>query len=196
VPVEVVRREVQQHRHLERQLVHVLELERGQLAHDPGVLVRVHRRQRAADVAGDLDRAPRRAEDLAEQLRRRRLALRARDAEERARCEQPPAELDLAPDGDAELARVRDGRRLRRDSRALDDHAHVPEHSLLGTEAHFDAGRRKPPRIGGRIAVVRDHVDAPLGQRQRRRAAGACEPDDERPLRQRHGRGNSKKYWK
>ena len=45
------------------------------------------------------------AEDRAEQLGRRRLAVRAGDAEDRVR-EEPRAELDLAPHGDAARARA------------------------------------------------------------------------------------------
>ena len=57
VAVEVIRLEVQQHRHLERELVDVLELEGRQLADEPGALVHVEaerlaRRGGAADVAG------------------------------------------------------------------------------------------------------------------------------------------------
>ena len=80
VTVEVVGLEVEQHRDVAGQLVHVLELERRQLADDP--LHRLERRQRRADVARHRDVASRGTEDRAEQLGRRGLAVRPGDADE------------------------------------------------------------------------------------------------------------------
>ena len=80
VPVEVVGLEVEQHRDVAGELVHVLELERRELADDP--LRRARSSERRADVAGDRDVTSRGAEDRAEQLGRRRLAVRAGDADE------------------------------------------------------------------------------------------------------------------
>ena len=86
----------------------------------------------AADVAGDLDGASGRAEDRAEQLGRRRLPVRAGDADQvRAGGQQPIAELDLAPDGDAARAGAGDERRLGRYARALDHQFHPLEQRLL-----------------------------------------------------------------
>ena len=78
VAVEVVRLEVEQDGDLALELVHVLELERRELAHDPRVLRHHDARQRRADVPGDRDRPSGGAEDRAEQLRRGRLPVRAR----------------------------------------------------------------------------------------------------------------------
>ena len=78
------------------------------------------RGQRTADVAGDLDRLSGGAKDRAQELARRRLAVRPGDAEDRVR-QEARTELDLAPDGDRTLARALDQQRLTRDSRALHD---------------------------------------------------------------------------
>ena len=122
VAVEVVGLEIEEDADARLQRMHVLELERGELADDPRVVGdrADERRQRATDVAGDLDRPPGGTEDRAEELARGRLAVRPRDAEDRVR-EEPRAELDLAPHGDGALARARDEQRLARDSRALHD---------------------------------------------------------------------------
>src|SRR6185312_13063202 len=79
VPVEMVRLEVEQHCDLAGQLVHVLELKARQLADDERARLdlAVEVGQRAADVSRG-----RRLEDRAEQLRGRRLAVRAGDADE------------------------------------------------------------------------------------------------------------------
>src|SRR5207248_4393929 len=72
VPVEVIRFEVEENGDVAGELVDVLELEARQLTHDPrrGRKHAVERRQRTPDVAGNLDRLSRRAEDRAEQLGR------------------------------------------------------------------------------------------------------------------------------
>ena len=99
VPVEMVGLEVEQHGDPRTELVDVLELEAGDLADDD--LARldpaVELRQRAADVAGDG-----RSEHDSEQLARRRLPVRPGHADDRV-PEQPRAELDLAPDGNARV---------------------------------------------------------------------------------------------
>ena len=79
VPVEVVGLEVQQHRHLAGELVHVLELEARQLADDerPRLDLAVEVGQRAADVPRG-----RSVQDRAQQLGGRRLAVRAGHADE------------------------------------------------------------------------------------------------------------------
>ena len=85
VPVEVVRLEIQEDGHVARELVDVLELETGELTHDPRVRRQrpVEPRQRPADVAGDRHESTRGSKHRTEQLGRGRLAVRARDADER-----------------------------------------------------------------------------------------------------------------
>ena len=97
VPVEVVGLEVRQHRDARAERLDVLELERGELAHDPRVRRRRpdEGRQRPPDVARDLRRDAGGVENRAEQRRGRRLPVRPRHADERVR-EQSHAELDLA----------------------------------------------------------------------------------------------------
>src|SRR5439155_24825806 len=99
VAVEVVRLEVEQHRNLTGELVHVFELEARELTDDPRARfdLAVELGQRAADVAGD-----RRLQHHAEELAGRRLAVRPGYADE-PWPQQPVAELDLAPDRNAAL---------------------------------------------------------------------------------------------
>ena len=80
VPVEVIGLQVEQHGDVAGQLVHVLELERRQLADHP--FRRADRGQRRADVPGDRDVASGGAKDGAEELGGRRLPVRARHADE------------------------------------------------------------------------------------------------------------------
>ena len=87
------------------------------------------------------------AEDGAEQLARRRLPVRAGDPEHRLR-EEPRAELDLAPDGDAAARAPRARAATPRVPRALDDELDgVEQRLLLLSEANFDAVGAKPARV-------------------------------------------------
>jgi hypothetical protein len=158
VPVEVVRLEVEEHRDRAAQLVHVLELEAREL-HDDGVALRdppVQLRERAADVPGH-----RRAQHPAEELARRRLPVRAGDADEPG-AQQPRAELDLAPYGDA---RGGDERVLARHAGALDDELDAVEEREVGV-------------VPERAVRADDLHPAPL-ERRRRRRAGAGEAEDQ-----------------
>ena len=105
VAVEVVGREVDQHRRLGRERLRVLELEGRDLADDGRVRGEAarERRQRRADVPRDRDRQPGLAVDVADQLGRGRLAVGPGDGDELVR-EQAPAHLDLPEHGDAALA--------------------------------------------------------------------------------------------
>ncbi len=92
------------------QRLDVLELEGGELAHDPRAVVdgADERRQRPADVPRDLDGHAAGLEDRAEQRGRRRLPVRPRDAEQRVR-QEAGAELDLGDHRDAPRAGRGDG---------------------------------------------------------------------------------------
>jgi hypothetical protein len=162
--IEVVRLEVQQHRDLAGELVHVLQLERRQLTDDP--LRRLHRRQRTADIAGDDDGSPRSAENRAQQLHGRRLAVRSRDSDEAAAGLEAVAELDLAPHRDLPCAGLRHERVLAGHARALHEEA--------------DAAEQGRVVIVSELGVGDDDVDAPIGERRRRGPAGPREADDER----------------
>ena len=119
-------------------------------------------RERRADVPRHGDRPTCRAEDRAEQLRRRRLAVRARDADERTRREQAPAELDLGPHGDAALARRDDERTLSGDAGRLHEQvdavAAAPRSSSLVAVDADDLVAARFERRGGRYARAREAV--------------------------------------
>ena len=102
MPVDVVGLQVEQHRDARSQCLHVLELERRQLADDPGVGLdgADERGERMTDVARHRSRPARCVEDRAEQRGRRRLSVRSGDADQRV-GQQPGAELDLRDDADA-----------------------------------------------------------------------------------------------
>src|SRR5712692_1087457 len=155
--------EVEEHGDLEREVVHVLELERRELADDPRVLGGVHAAQRPPDVPCDDDLASCGAKDRAEQLAGRRLPLRARDADEQARAKQPIAELDLGPDGNPAPARLLHKRALAWYARVLHEHVDAVEQGkiLLVAQARVDLydlhavtlERRRGRNTGAREAV-------------------------------------------
>ena len=172
VAVEMVRLDIEQDGDARLQRLDVLELKGGELADDPGVLRdRIHeRRQRAADVPRDLDLAASGAKHRAQKLRRRRLAVRPGDAEQRVRKEAG-AELDLAPYGELALARAADQRRFARDARALDDEIDpLEQRLLLASEVDFDAQLAEPSRVERLVAVESDDARAATEERLRRRA--------------------------
>ena len=164
VPVEMVGLQVEQHRDPGPEAVDVLELEARELADDPVVRrdVADELAERSADVPGGT-----RAEHRAEQLGRRRLAVRARHADDRVR-EQPRRQLDLAPDGDPTLARRHDERRFARNAGALDQHVDAVEQGEILVVAERPVRRRRPPSHPPRARPARP--------------ARAREAEDERPL--------------
>ena len=185
--------EVEKHGDVAGERVHVLELEARELADDPGFGVDAVGGvgESAADVAGDLDRPAGRAQDRAEQLGRRGLAVRARDADERVSGQEAVAELDFAPDRDRAGTRSRSERRLRRHAGALDHELDtLQQRLLLGPEADFDTAAGKPPGVHRGRTVGGDDRHAPPGERQRGGAARAGEPEHEcAPRQPRLGRG-------
>jgi hypothetical protein len=103
VPVEVVGLEVERTAtsHASVWTSSSWKLESSQTIHEPSRRNEGGIGEGTTHVAGHLDLPAGRAEDRAEQLGRRRLPVRAGDADQaRARRQQPVAELDLAPDGD------------------------------------------------------------------------------------------------
>ena len=189
VAVEVIRFEVEQDPTRGRSAMDVLELEARKLAHDPGVSVErtVEARQRTADVARDRDRPIGGTEHRAEQLARRRLAVRAGDADERV-PQQAEAELDLAPDRDPTHPCSRRQGRFPGHARALDQQLDAVQQAfLLIPRVDFDAGFGKPADLDVRRPVGGDRRHATPGQRERGGLAGAGEPQHERPARKLHG---------
>jgi hypothetical protein len=189
VTVEMIGLEVQQDRNAWAQPMDVLELEARQLAHNPGVPVEcaVEARQRTADVARDRDRPAVGTEHRAEQLARRRLAVRAGDADERV-PQQAKAELDLAPDRDSTDPCSRHQGRCPGHARALDQQLDAVQQAfLLIPRVDFDAGFGKPAGLDVGRTVGGDRRHATPGQRERGGLAGAGEPQHERPARKLHG---------
>ena len=178
VAVEMIRLEIEQHRDAAVERADVLELERRELADDPRVVGHVadETREWAADVAGDLGWHPGSVEHGAEQRGRRRLAVRPGDADDRVR-EQAGSELDLGDDGDAELTRSHNRRRLGRDAGALDDELDTEEERvapLTDEDLAVD-----PADVEIAPGVVADDVAATGVEGGGSRAAGARQPDDE-----------------
>ena len=147
VAVEVVGLEVEQDGDVARERVHVLELEARELADDGGAgldLQRDVRERRARRCRRPRRRRPAARKIAREQLGRRRLAVRARDPDQRVAGQQPVAELDLAPDAGSRGPRRRGERRVRRDTRAFHDELDtVQQGLLLRSETNFDALRRR-----------------------------------------------------
>ena len=167
--------------------MHVFQLKARELADDRRVYVDLlgDVGQRPSDVPRDFDGPSRGAKDLREQLGRRRLAVRAGDADQRVPVQEPVAELDLTPDRHTARACGRGERRGTRNPRALDHELDtVQQRFLLVPEHDFDARVGKPPGVGLGRAVDRDDLDPARGERERSRPPRAREPEHERPPRQ------------
>ena len=119
-----------------------------------------------------------RAEHLAEERGRGRLPVRPGHAEDRRVEEQPAAELDLAPDGNAALTSSADEGRLD-GTPGLLIRTSTPSSnaSLLGSEVDFDTGLGEPAGIGLR-AVHGDDASP-------RRASATRPPGPSAPGRRR-----------
>src|SRR5205823_9554272 len=117
-------------------LVHVLELEAGELADDPGARLdlAVELGQCAAHVSGD-----RRARHRAQELASRRLSVRAGDADQ-LRLQEAKAQLDLAPDRDATSLGLDNELRLPRDPGALDQYLDAVEQGQITVVADLAVG--------------------------------------------------------
>ena len=122
-------------------------------------------------------------EHRAEQVGRRRLAVRPGDAGDRV-GEHPGRQLDLAPDGHAGIAGSLDLLRLRGNPRALDNSAQSVHRHNVTPENRFDAQRPKPPHLDVGPAVGREHLRA--GPHPRDRLAGgdpaSRQADDQVPV--------------
>ena len=104
---------------------------------------------------------PGRAEDRAEELRGRRLAVRARHAEDRVR-QEPRAELDLAPHGIARDRAPATSERLARDARALHDADRSPVSNVSSSRPRWTStpSSRSLPASMRLVAVVPDDLRA------------------------------------
>ena len=131
----------------------------------------------------DRDRLSGRAEDLAQELAGRRLAVCPGDPEKRVRQEARP-ELDLAPDRHAPSPSGGHEGDLARDTRALDQQVHVvDEHGVLRAQDDFDTVIPKPPGLQLVVAVDTDDFDAAARERERRSHARPGQAEDQGPLR-------------
>ena len=110
--------------------------------------------------------AVRRAEHRAEQLGRRRLPVRAGDADERVRQQREPRARSRSRPGSHARAR-RHERRLARHAGALDEHVDAVEQAEVGVVAERPVGR--------------DDLHAARLERRLRRPPGARQPEHERP---------------
>ena len=179
--------EVEQHGHLARERLDVLELEARQLAHDPraGLDGERHLAERSVLVAGEHGVFARGGEHGAEQPDGGRLPLRAGDPDHRVAGQEPPAELDLAPERNAARQRRRGERRAHRNAGALHHQIDSRQHRLLlRPEAQFDIRAREPPGVGVGRAVGDDDLHAARREGERCRLAGDGEPEDERTARE------------
>jgi len=181
VAVEVVGLEVEQHRDVAAEVVHVLQREARELADDPcaGCDLQRDLAERRVFVPGQDGVAASRLEHRAEETHRGGLPFRPRDAQQGIPGQEPVAELDLAPDRDSAGARGRDGRRPARHTWALHDHVHVLQQVLLlGPEQDFDTGLGKPAGIQVGPPVCRAHLLSAPREGQRCGLPGAPQADD------------------
>ena len=156
----------------------VLELEAGQLAHDPFVCRddSVERGQWTADIPGDGNRLAGCAEDRAEELARGRLAVRAGDAEDGV-LKQPRTELDLTPDGRAVAPCSRHERRIARALRGFSPSGPCRRGARGRPRPDdFYAGLAKPPRC---IRFTRSTATTTTPRRAR--ASEAASPERASP---------------
>ncbi len=189
VPVEMVGLEVEQDADARPERVHVLELERGELEHEPGAVRRLEPADRCADVAGDLDGYAAGTEDLADELGGRRLAVRAGDADDRARREEPRAQLDLAPHRESGRPRSADERRLAGHPRALHQHVGAIERGRRDlAQPDLGPGLGQLGRVQPLVAIDRDDLHPAPPQRQRRRAPRPSQAEDHRSPHRRNWR--------
>ncbi len=183
VAVEVVRREVEEHRGVGREGERVLELEGRRLADDGRRRVEGagERRQRRADIAGRGHGHTGRAVHRRDELGRRRLPVRARDRDQRVR-QEPPAELELADHDDPAPAGCADDRGLAGHAGALDHGPDaVEQRDPVAVLVHGDAGRLE---LGARLrsdgrAVAAGHLLAERAEDQAGGATGAGEADEQ-----------------
>ena len=163
IAVHVVGRNVQEKRDIRPERVNCLQLKRRKLQHvGPRLLLIDRCYQRFADVAGHDRLTAGDFEDLADQGRRRRLAVGAGDGDDRS-FEMTERQLDLADDRNAHRRSVPEQRYVERNARADDDRLHSGEKRLvLLTEQPGHPFVQRIGKIGIRIAIVDGNVLAPL----------------------------------
>ena len=184
--VEVIGRDVQQHSDVQARVLDRLELEARKLEHDPVVgrdLIDTIE-DGVADVAADDDGPRPRRKHFARQRGRRRLAVRARDPDDRARA-QAEKEFDLARDPNAARARLLQQFRVPRHARTRVHDVDAVEHrGVMAAESVFDSLRRHlregRAQLLVRFAIGDAHGLAVRGQVPRQRDSAARRANDQR----------------
>ena len=119
VPVQMIRRDIQDRAYLRAERMYRLKLEAADLRHDHGVRRRLrnHARIWSSDVAHNKDALFIVLHDLPEKGRRRRLAVSSRDRQDISPAEHI-GKLDLSPDRDPTLSHTFHDRQVCRHARA------------------------------------------------------------------------------
>ena len=161
--------------------LHVVELEDADLADDPGVGLDAadERAERATDVSRDRNRASAGAQDLPEERRGGRLPVRSGDGEDRVR-QEPRAELELVPDGNAARASARDQRRVARDPGLFTTRS-IPCSSVSSSPPRWTStpSARSLPASSISFESKPTTVAPRMQERLRGSRSGPCETDDE-----------------
>ena len=190
VPVEMVRRQVDEAPDPRPELLHPLELEARHLGDRHVGVAADGGDQGRAEVAADEGTSARPCERETHEARGRALAVRAGDGDHGARKKRR-RHLDLAPHRKAAPKRGREQRRLARHPGAGDDEVHAGEQlGAFLAEPELDVlplARLDPQRFR-RTPVGHPHPDTTGGEHPGDRLAGALEPQDERLAREGHQR--------
>ncbi len=140
MPVQMVRRDVQDRSDMRAKALDRLQLETRYLQHAPTLFARTLHQfgHRSSDVAPHLDRLPRPGQHLSAQRRRGRLPVGSRDRDDLP-FQKPRRQLHLAHDRDPQPPRLLQPRRITRHPRAHHDqvlHAERPLPVAAGLDRH------------------------------------------------------------
>jgi hypothetical protein len=173
VAVEMIGRDVKDDRDLGMKALNGLQLEAGDLEHNPatGIGLRDQFDDRSSNVAADQDLLPPPQQDLPGKSGRCSFTVRSGDGDNAA-LEVTRGEFDLADDLDAELAGLGEARRIYRDAGADDDQVLVAESALamnagLDRNALIQQLRDQAPELGLRLGVGDGDAGAAALQEQR-----------------------------
>jgi hypothetical protein len=184
VPIHVIGRDVQKQRDVRVEAVHGFELKGRKLEHIQARPLEIHRgNQRLTDVSRDDRLTAGRFQDLADEGRGRRLAIRACDRHNVA-AQVARGQFDLGDHRETLLRRLANQRNRRRHSRAENDLLRLLEQSgsLIAEDPHHVVVERIG-KIRPGIAVAEDHILASLCQKVRRGHARFPRPDHQCPHR-------------
>ena len=178
VPVEMIGRDVQDHRDLRMELFRAFELEAGNLQHRPRAFAALidEAHHRHADVAGDQRRQTRLLQDFAGQRRRRGFAVGAGDGQDLA-FQKARGQFQLADHRAAEVAGLHQfGRIQRHTGTDYDQVLAAKSQQAVAARLHHDALiQQRRNFLGkrlGRANIGYRHLRALPAQKQRRRKPG------------------------